>query len=139
MPLQISAHAKLNLSLSVHGLLPDGRHQVSTVLHAISLADRLVIEEGETELEVDGDAPPGGDNLVLRAQAALEEVAGRPLPARFRLTKAIPSGSGLGGGSSDAAAALRGLKQMYELDLDLAPVAAGLGVDVPFFLRGGAA
>ena len=138
--LEITAHAKVNLSLSVHGLLPDGRHQVSTVLQAISLADVLAVERGESSsLEVEGDAPAGEDNLVLRAQRELEAAAARSLPAHFRLRKAIPPGAGLGGGSSDAAAALRGLKAIYELRLDLLPVAAAVGADVPFFLHGGSA
>lgn len=138
--LAVAAHAKLNLSLSVHGRLPDGRHQVSTVLQAISLHDVLQVAlAAETELLVSGGAPAGAENLVLRAQGALERAAGRPLPARFRLTKRIPAGGGFGGGSSDAAAALRTLERLYRLDLDLHEVAAEVGADVPFFLRGGAA
>lgn len=140
MTLALAAHAKLNLALSVHGRLPDGRHQVSTVLQAVSLHDLLTVERRpSTSLEVAGDAPAGEDNLVLRAQAALAQAAGRSLPAAFRLRKRIPSGAGLAGGSSDAAAALRALSRLYELDLDLHPIAAGLGADVAFFLRGGAA
>ncbi len=78
-------------------------------------------------------------DLVLRAQRALEEAVGRPLPARFKLWKRVPAGAGLGGGSSDAAAALRGLARLHQLHSDLTSVAVGLGADVPFFLRGGAA
>ncbi len=138
--LALAAHAKLNLALSVRGRLPDGRHSVSTVLQAISLHDLLFVRRADqTSLEVVGDAPPGADNLVLRAQAALEAAAGKPLPAALRLVKRIPPGAGLAGGSSDAAAALRGLARLNGLQLDLAPIAAGLGADVPFFLRGGSA
>lgn len=86
-----------------------------------------------------GGAPPGEDNLVLRAARALESAAGRSLPARLRLWKRIPAGAGLGGGSSDAAAALRALSVLHRLELDLRPVARGLGADVAFFLEGGAA
>ena len=140
----LAAPAKLNLALSVHGRLPDGRHTVSTVLQAISLHDLLIARRDQSvALEVAGEAPgeaPGGrDNLVLRAQAALEEAAGRPLPAAFRLVKRIPAGAGLGGGSSDAAAALRALAKLYRLDLDLHPIGAEIGADVPFFLSGGCA
>lgn len=136
----LAAHAKLNLSLSVHGRLPDGRHTVSTVLQAISLHDLLFARRAEgTSLAVEGEAPPGADNLVLRAQAALEAAAGQPLPVAFRLVKRIPAGAGLAGGSSDAAAALRAMAQLYGLKLDLHPIAAELGADVPFFIRGGAA
>lgn len=140
MILALAAHAKLNLSLSVHGRLPDGRHQVSTVLQAISIHDLLTAASAPaTTLQIEGDAPAGPDNLVLRAQAVLEGAVGRPLPAAFRLLKRIPPGSGLAGGSSDAAAALRALRRLHGLDLDLLPVAAAVGSDVPFFLRGGAA
>ena len=74
---------------------------------------------------------------MLKAQAALEQAAQRKLPAHFHLHKRIPPGSGLGGASSDAATALRALQALYHLDLDLAPVAAQVGADVPFFLHGG--
>jgi len=138
--LALAAHAKLNLALSVHGRLPDGRHTVSGVMQAVSLHDLLFARRAEgAALVVQGDAPAGSDNLVLRAQAALEAAVERPLPAAFRLLKRIPPGAGLGGGSSDAAAALQALVRLYELKVDLHPIAAELGADVPFFLRGGSA
>jgi 4-diphosphocytidyl-2-C-methyl-D-erythritol kinase len=136
--LVLPAHAKLNLDLAVLGRRPDGHHDIRTRFQAISLHDLLAIEPAaETSLA-------GGreDDLVLRAQRALEAAAGRPLPARFRLVKRIPAGAGLGGGSADAAAALRGLSRLHRLDCldcDLAAVAAGVGADVPFLLAGGAA
>jgi 4-diphosphocytidyl-2-C-methyl-D-erythritol kinase len=130
---QQRAPAKLNLELRVLRLRPDGTHDVETILQAIDLADRLSITPArETTLEVEGGfpVPPGPDNLVLRAAAAIG------LTARFVLTKSIPPGAGLGGGSSDAAAALRASGRP---PTDLAAAAAGLGADVPFFLRGGRA
>jgi len=132
--LVLPAHAKLNLDLAVLGARPDGYHEIRTRFQAISLHDLLLIE-----------AAPGttlngaADDLVLRAQQALEEAAGRHLPARWRLVKRIPMGAGLGGGSADAAAALRGLRHIYGLRCDLKEVAARLGSDVPFFLVGGCA
>ncbi len=120
--------------------LPGGLHEVDTALHAISLADLLEVERApRTELVVTGMPLTVEDNLVLRAQRELEAAAGRRLPARFRLHKRIPAGAGLGGGSSDAAAALRALAAVYGLALDLRPVAARVGADVPFFLCGGSA
>jgi 4-diphosphocytidyl-2C-methyl-D-erythritol kinase len=95
----------------------------------------LLVEPAATT-SLEGGRP--GD-LVLRAQRALEAAVGRPLPARFKLWKRVPAGAGLGGGSSDAAAVLRGLARLYRLDCDLVSIAVGLGADVPFFLRGGAA
>ncbi len=140
MTLALPAHAKLNLELRVLGARPDGQHEVDTLIQAISLHDLLLASAAPaTTLELDGEAPAGEANLVLKAARALEELAGRPLPVRLRLLKRIPPGAGLGGGSSDAAAALRALARLYGLELDLAPVAAALGADVSFFLRGGAA
>jgi 4-diphosphocytidyl-2-C-methyl-D-erythritol kinase len=133
--LALPAHAKLNLDLAVLGLRPDGFHEVRTRYQAISLHDLLLIEPAATT-RLDGGFP---DDLVLRAQRALERAVDRSLPARFRLVKRIPAGAGLAGGSADAATALRGLARLYGLDVDLAPVGAELGADVPFQLAGGAA
>ena len=133
--LALPAHAKLNLDLAVLGLRQDGYHEVRTRYQAISLHDLLLIGTA-AKTSLDGGLP---DDLVLRAQRALEQAVGRPLPARFRLIKRIPAGAGLAGGSADAAAALRGLTALHELDCELAPVAAELGADVPFLLAGGAA
>jgi 4-diphosphocytidyl-2-C-methyl-D-erythritol kinase len=139
--LALPAHAKLNLELRVLGTRPDGHHEVETVLQAIDLHDLLEVEVAATSsLEVIGrPAPADSRNLVLAALAALEEAAGRPLPVRLRLVKRIPGGAGLGGGSSDAAAALRAIARLHSVKADLAALAAGIGADVPFFLSGGTA
>jgi len=135
--LALPAHAKLNLTLEVLGPRPDGHHEVLTLYQAISLHD-LLLAEPAAATTLDGGHGP--DDLVLKAQRALEAAVGRPLPTRFKLAKRIPAGSGLGGGSSDAAAALRALSRLHGLaDLDLDPVAAEVGADVVFLLRGGAA
>ena len=129
---ELRAPAKLNLELRVLGRRPDGRHEVDTVLQAVDLCDRLTIAPAPvSSLESSGFAvPAGADNLVLRAAAAVG------LVARFELTKRIPPGAGMGGGSSDAAAVLRaGGRNQAEL----AAIAGGLGADVPFFLAGGRA
>ncbi len=133
MTSQQRAPAKLNLWLRVLGLRPDGSHEVDTLLQAIDLADRLSITPApESTVVAEGDfaVPTGPENLVLRAAAE------SGLTARFLLHKSIPPGAGLGGGSSDAAAVLRASgRAMAELE----SVAARLGADVPFFLRGGRA
>lgn len=140
MILALPARAKINTRLAVTGVLPDGRHQLSTEFVSISLSDLLEVEPAEApSLEVHGLLPPPGENLVERARAELEAASGRPLPSRVRLHKRIPPGSGLGGGSSDAATALRAFASLYGLEIDLFAVAARLGADVPFLLCGGAA
>jgi 4-diphosphocytidyl-2C-methyl-D-erythritol kinase len=137
----LPARAKLNLDLSVVRRRDDGTHEIRTQMQAIELHDLLQIEPaGRTSFAVRGLAVPEGvDNIVLKALDALEQAAGRHLPTEFELDKRIPPGAGLGGASSDAAAALRALKVIHGLDLDLAPIAAGVGADVPFFLAGGTA
>ena len=126
------APAKLNLELRVLGRRHDGTHEVETVLQAVDLCDRLTIAPAPTSsLETSGFVVPAGpDNLVLRAAAAVG------LVAHFELTKKIPPGAGMGGGSSDAAAVLRAGGGGRS---DLAALAAALGADVPFFLAGGRA
>ena len=139
MKLALPARAKLNLELEVIGRNADGFHDLRTTFQAIELHDTLEIEAAPaTGLEVTGlELKEAGDNSVLKAQRALERAAGRELPARIQLHKRIPPGSGLGGASSDAAAALRGLSAIYALGVDLAPIAREVGADVPFFLIGG--
>lgn len=132
---ELSAHAKLNLYLEVLARRPDGYHEIDSVVQEISLHDTVVLERaGRLSLDVEGDAPPDRTNLAWRAAEALG------LPARIRLLKRIPWGSGLGGGSSDAAAVLRGLPRLHGLEADpsrLLAVAKSLGADVPFFLLSG--
>ena len=123
---------------------PDGYHEVRTVIQTIDLCDTLELHPAsELCLEMHGEGlPPEQENLVTKAARLLQERADGLPGARMRLSKAIPVAAGLGGGSSDAAAALRGLNELWGLDLpleELVDVAARLGSDVPFFLHGGTA
>lgn len=147
--LRIEAPAKLNRFLAVLGRRADGYHDlelVTTVLEGVpSLTDALEGETADTfSLTLVGPAAEGLDagpsNLVVRAWRLLEEAAGRELPTRLVLQKRIPHGGGLGGGSSDAAAALRLGDRLFGLGLGtegLLPLGARLGSDVPLFLLGG--
>lgn len=140
----LNAAAKVNLALEVLGKRPDGYHEIVTVLQAVDLSDRLVLEDAEVlELSASApDVPTDGTNLALRAARALREAAGVARGVRITLDKRIPVAAGLGGGSTDAAAALVGLDRLWGLRWPaarLAEVAVTLGMDVPFFLRGGAA
>ena len=130
------ATAKLNLALVVGPLRDDGRHEVATVLQRIDLADRVSIEPAP-RLRVDGFAD---DTLVHGALTGLADAAGVDSAWRARIWKHVPVAAGLGGGSSDAATALRLANST--LAEPLAPerlhgLAAGLGADVPFFLTNG--
>jgi len=144
----LACPAKVNLSLRVHGRRTDGFHEISTVLQTIDLCDRLSIRRVSSgrplALQVPGGGAPTDDsNLVLSAARAFFDRLSRPPGGiRFRLRKRIPPGSGLGGGSSDAAAALAGLQQLLGDPLttcELRQTAAAVGSDVPFFLVGGMA
>jgi len=140
----VDARAKINLFLEVLARRDDGYHNLVSVFQEIDLADRLSAEPAahdRIELLCDRpDLPTDGRNLVVRAAERLREVAGIRAGIRFTLQKRIAPGSGLGGGSSDAAAALRLANAVWRLDLPreaLAEIGAAIGADVPFFLWGG--
>ena len=142
---RVEACGKINLFLKVLGKRPDGFHEILSVAQSISLADYLELEPAPDgiRLHVDGepDLPAGEDNLVHRAASRLLGPDPRPGLA-IRLIKRIPSGAGLGGGSSDAAAALIGVDRLFGLGTPpeaLQQHATALGSDVPFFLEGGTA
>ena len=144
--MELHAPAKVNLTLSVGARRPDGYHEVSTVMQTVGLYDTLTLTEGGCGLTMtctDPAIPADGDNLVLRAARAFFAETGLPVPdLRFALEKRVPSQAGLGGGSSDAAAVLRALRTLYApslTDAALERMAAKLGSDVPFFIRGGTA
>ena len=130
------APAKLNLALVVGPTRPDGKHEVATVLQRISLADTVALEPA-AKLDVEGFAR---DSLVRGALEGLARLAGVEPKWRATIEKQIPAASGLGGGSSDAAAALRLANDSLEepvAEAELHELAAELGADVPFFLTTG--
>lgn len=141
MILVVPARAKLNLDLTVLARTPDGFHDVRTHMQAVALHDLLELTRADsTSITISGQhRVDAAVNSVRQAHLALQDEAGRELPTAFHLEKRIPPGSGMGGASSDAAAALRGLATIYNLSADLRKVASAIGADVPFFLRGGAA
>jgi 4-diphosphocytidyl-2-C-methyl-D-erythritol kinase len=141
---RLRAPAKINLDLRVLGRRPDGFHELRTIFHTISLADRIDIEFTPSRgVSVELDDPQGiPDNLVVRAARLVLEAAGATGAVRIRLDKRIPMGAGLGGGSSDAAAVLLALPVLAGRRVPLArlcELGQDLGSDVPFFLMGGAA
>jgi len=141
--LTIRAHAKINLDLRLGARRPDGFHPIDTLFVRTEVADQLsasLSPDGSLSLQIEGDEglSAGPDNLVLRAAQALKEKGKSTAGANLRLKKEIPQGAGLGGGSSDAAAALNLLRNLWSLtvsDADLSEIGARLGSDVPFFLQ----
>ena len=145
--MRLEAQAKINWSLDITGVREDGYHLLDMVMQPITLSDTLTLEAadgGAITLEVAGSGiegiPADGRNLVVRAAEALRRASGVQHGARIRLEKRIPSGAGLGGGSSDAAAVLHGLNRLWGLSLSqerLETIGLTLGADIPFCLRGG--
>lgn len=137
------AYAKVNLTLAVGEKRPDGYHEVVSVMQRVSLCDTLTAEqtrEGITLTCSDPALPSGEENLAHRAASLFFRETGIAGGAALTLEKRIPSQAGLGGGSSDAASALLALRKLYASalpDTELETMAAALGSDVPFFIRGG--
>ncbi|HBM77332.1 MAG TPA: 4-(cytidine 5'-diphospho)-2-C-methyl-D-erythritol kinase [Verrucomicrobiales bacterium] len=137
----VFAPAKLNLSLQILGRREDGFHELETLMVPVAgLYDLIEINRAEAfELETgSAEVGPVEDNLVTKALRLFEKRTGLTCPYQIKLEKHIPSGAGLGGGSSDAAAILRALNELEKTALgsvDLEEMAALLGSDVPFFLR----
>ena len=140
--MQLHAHAKINWDLRILGRRSDGFHEIDTLMATVGLADRLLIEPAESLSLTCSDPglPCDERNLVVQAARALAAAAQVPARARIHLEKEIPAGGGLGGGSSDAAATLRGLNAFWGIGWPrerLATLAAALGSDVAYFLWGG--
>lgn len=143
--LSLFSPAKLNLSLAITGRRPDGFHDLVSVVVTLDFGDTLEAAvrpggAGSTLECDDATVPTDASNLILKAAAAFAAATGWREAVHFRLAKRIPMGAGLGGGSSNAVAALRALNQLAGGPLGavrLAELAAGLGSDCPLFLHGG--
>ena len=146
--MRLFAPAKVNLNLRITGRRDDGYHLLDSLMIPISLGDEVEISLAEgppRSLTLSADAPDvplGEENTVHRAAQAFYERTGRREPVAVRIQKRIPIGAGLGGGSTDAAAALRGMNDLLGAGLtvdDLMALALSVGADVPFFIRSEAA
>jgi 4-diphosphocytidyl-2-C-methyl-D-erythritol kinase len=138
--MQLFAPAKINLSLKILNQRRDGFHEIETVIAPVSLSDDLTIEKQNRWIDLqcdDPSVPTGQDNLVVSAAKAFFERTKQKGGVTIRLTKKIPHGAGLGGGSSDAATTLIALNRLFDAKLsrgDLAKLASTIGSDIPFFL-----
>jgi 4-diphosphocytidyl-2-C-methyl-D-erythritol kinase len=144
--IRVRAFAKINLSLRVLGLHGDGYHELRTIFQSIALHDTLLVRRARGPFRIictDPDCPTDSANLISRAALAAWRASGRrgaPRDVLVRLDKRVPVAAGLGGGSSDAAAALRAFARIWAIDATRLPdLAQGLGADVPYFLIGGTA
>jgi len=143
--IHIRSYAKINWTLEVLSRREDGYHELRTIYQTVSLYDELRITATDGSIEIvcnDPRVPCDETNLAFKAAAQLLQAAGISKGARIETEKRIPVAAGLGGGSSNAAAALLALVKLWEIEIDereLAGIAAALGSDVPFFLIGGTA
>ena len=141
--MRVEARAKINWTLDITGQRPDGYHLMDMLMQPVTLSDTVTLEASDTVTLTTGGTPlipADGKNLAYRAAMALKEAAGYPGGAAIHVEKRIPAGAGMGGGSADAAAVLRGLNALWRLGLDqqaLERIGLTLGADVPFCLRGG--
>lgn len=140
--LTLPAPAKLNLMLHIVGRRPDGYHRLQTLFQLLDFGDTLTLEplpRSDLELSCSDPGLASADNLVMRAAKALQTRSGTRSGVRLHLTKRLPAGGGLGGGSTDCATALLGLNRLWSLNLsldELADIGLSLGADVPVFVRG---
>jgi len=140
----LPSFAKINLHLEILGKRADGFHELCTVFQTVSLHDVIRFEASDTLTLACSDRriPTDDRNLVLKAAKALRQRSGTPHGAKIYLEKQIPSPGGLGGGSSNAAAALIGLSRLWNIGMsreDVLEIGGTLGSDVPFFFYGGTA
>jgi 4-diphosphocytidyl-2-C-methyl-D-erythritol kinase len=138
----LRAFAKINLDLRVLGRRDDGYHELKTIFQAVDWCDEIQLEpSARFEFSAPG-TPEDETNLVVRAVRAYERLAGITANVRIEVRKSIPTGRGLGGGSSDAAVTFIGLQRLYKRNLafeQIPEVLRSLGADVPFFTLGGRA
>ena len=144
--MKIEAHAKINLGLDVTGRREDGYHFVRMVMQALDLHDILYFEKADTPgVQLETDAPglaSDRSNLIVRSAELFLETYAPGKGVRIKLEKRIPLAAGLAGGSTDAAATLRGINKLYELgisDTELRRLGVRLGADIPFCIMGGTA
>ena len=137
----VKAHAKINWTLEVLGMRPDGYHDLRSIVLPVALHDVVTVAEAaDLSCETVGLDVPQEKNLAYRAALALKDATGCECGAHITIEKRIPSGAGLGGGSSDAAAVLNALNAMWELRLtcaQLCEIAAKVGSDIPALVMGG--
>lgn len=140
--IKIKSPAKINLGLKVVGKRSDGYHNIETIFQMVSLYDYIKLSESDTGITLysnNKDIPLNEKNLAYKAAHLLRERSGIKKGVKIEINKNIPISAGLGGGSSNAAAALLGLNYIWELKLpreELLPIAKQIGADVPFFLSG---
>ncbi len=143
--LSLKAYAKINLTLDVTGKRENGYHDVRMIMQQIDLHDKVTLEKRDSGISLTSDnafLPCDRSNIAWRAAEAVSEFVSRDLGVAIFIEKRIPVAAGLAGGSTDAAAVIRGMNLLYELGLSLQQmkdIGVGIGADVPFCIQGGTA
>ena len=144
--IQEYAYAKINLGLAIVGLMDHGYHDIKTVMHTVDLYDEIkIVFTDDDDIKIiadDPSLPTNRDNTAYRAADIMRDIYDIKKGIEIYIKKNIPSQAGLGGGSSDAAAVIRGIKRFAKIDMfkeDMIKVASLIGADVPFALFGGCA
>ena len=138
----VDSHTKINLGLKVLNQRPDSYHNIETVFIEIDFGDKLTIKKLESGCKISSNAdwmPLDSTNLCHKAYKHMSEFADKDFGVSIYLEKRVPAGSGLGGGSANAAEIIKSLNSIYDLKMsqnDLEQVASKIGSDVPFFIRG---
>lgn len=141
--ISLKAYAKINLSLDVTRRRPDGYHEVRMIMQTVELHDRLVIETANEAIDVTSNCrwvPSGSGNIAFKAAHLLMRKLNIPGGVKIKIDKRIPVAAGMAGGSTDAAAVLKGMNELFSLGLktcDLEVIGKEIGADVPFCIRGG--
>ncbi len=134
---RLLAPAKINLGLWVVGKLPDGYHEIRTIFYKLSQGDIVKVSLSDKPQVISSSGPQGEDNIAYKAIKLLSEYTGQPLNLRIEIEKKIPIGAGLGGGSSDAASAIKAAIKLFDIQIgkeELLELGMKIGADVPFFL-----
>lgn len=145
MEYQIKAYAKINLGLDVIGKLPNGYHEVKMVMQTVGIYDELTLEKIESGIVVTADSeelPADENNLIYKAAKLMKEKYHIREGIRIHLQKNIPIAAGMAGGSTDAAAAMKGMNRLFGLDIsleELMEAGVAIGADVPYCVMGGTA
>jgi 4-diphosphocytidyl-2-C-methyl-D-erythritol kinase len=141
--IDLEAHAKVNIGLQVKDQREDGLHNIHTVFQELELYDSILLSKRHRDWSIkinDSKIPTDESNTCIQAYLAIKQRFPQIDGIAITLNKSIPSGAGLGGGSSDAAAVLKGLRKIFDLQLnngELSEIAVKIGADVPFFISGG--
>ena len=144
--ISLKAYAKINIGLNIIAKREDGYHEIETIFQQLDLHDNITISKRQdAKIEIKGDSkkiPLNKNNICFKTAKLLQDISGISHGVNIAISKRIPIGAGLGGGSSDAAATLKGLMRLWELDFtekEILAIAKQIGADVPFFIKGGTA